>query len=250
MKRPKPIQGEIIYFANHSPNIFDRAVAATQRNDGIAAAILSVASIEALLPDLATCLDFLREHSETCLNKPGPGAFARVYNRPAGRCVFPWGHELSERESMLLDDLDRYEKDRTSISDKVKGVLNFLNDAPVNSEDDVIRNFELLIDVRNELVHPKSERISRRTKNGLGSGNIYGQRAVVARLEGRKLIRRPEEGESWLNLLDQLFAKWCLTSAAATIEIVLAALPDSPLIAHFRSAADLRWNPDSFCIEQ
>ncbi|WP_176081440.1 hypothetical protein [Paraburkholderia tropica] len=237
----KPIPGEQIWFANHSPNLFDRALAASRRDDGVATAILAVASVEALLTDLANCLQYLEDHSTTCLNKPRADTLSGALNRPAGICASPWGHELINCERALLADLTRYDEDHTSLLDKLEGILVLLSNGAAEQSACVPADFKFLVSVRNELVHPKCERVIRRTKNGLGSGPITGHRLVVDRLMGRKLIKRPEVGDSWLNFLVRPFADWCLVSTSTTVATILAALPETPLMNHFKRVADLKW---------
>jgi hypothetical protein len=174
----KPILGEQIFFTNHSPNLFDRALAASHRGDGVATALLAVASVEALLTDLANCLQYLEDHSTTCLNKPRPGTLSGALNRPAGICAFPWGHELNDCEKALLTDLIRYDVEHTSLLDKLQGILGLLSNGVADQSACVPDVFKFLVSVRNELVHPKSERVSRRTKMVWGAVRS----PVIARL--------------------------------------------------------------------
>lgn len=242
-KRAKPILGERIFLANHAPNLFDRALRAALIGDGLTTAILAVASTEAFTHDLINCLQYLEDHSENCLNRIGPSPFDRVFKRPVGICVSPLGHELSGCETMLLKELERCETERIAIPEKIRRILEIATKGAADRAIAQLEDFALLVTVRNELVHPKGERLTRRTKNGHGHGNIDGHARVVTRLVQRKLIQRPKDGVSWLNALDESFAKWCLRSASDTIKVVLEALPSSPLMDHFKRVADLGWAP-------
>ncbi|MGF6858208.1 hypothetical protein [Paraburkholderia sp. CI3] len=226
-----------IHLVNHSPNLYDRAL---RSHDGLTTAVLAVASVEALTHDLATWLGWLDDHAKEFHPKSDSASPARLFDKQHVWCSSAFGHELTESEAKLLETLDDLESDKKSVALKIHKILGLL---PNNKEGTAtthdLKDFDFLVAVRNEIVHPKGERLSQRLKGSKTSGNVAGHSALVRRLEAENLIDRVQVHESWLNKLKKPFIDWCLLTTSNVVEDVLAALPATSLMKSFRHQASI-----------
>ncbi|QJW78724.1 hypothetical protein [Burkholderia glumae] len=225
-----------IHLVNHSPNLYDRAL---RSHDGLTTAILAVASVEALTHDLATWLGWLDEHAKEFHPKSESDSATRLFGKQHVWCSSSVGHELTESEAKLLEVLDDLESDKKSVALKIQKILGLLDNKEGTATTRDLEDFDFLVEVRNEIVHPKGERLSQRLKGSKTSGNVAGHIALVRRLEAKNLIDRVQVHESWLNNLKKPFIEWCLLTTSNVVEDLLAALPDSSLMKTFRHQASI-----------
>jgi hypothetical protein len=182
-----------IHLVNHSPNLYDRALLS---HDGLTTAVLAVASVEALTHDLATWLGWLDDHAKEFRPKSDSDPATRLFGKQHVGCISSLGHELMESEAKLLEALDDLESDKKSIALEIHKILVLLDDKEGTATTRDLKDFDFLVAVRNEIVHPKGERLSQRLKRSKTSGNVAGHSALVRRLEAQNLIDRVQVHES------------------------------------------------------
>ncbi len=187
-----------IHLVNHSPNLYERALCS---HDGLTTAVLAVASVEALTHDLATWLGWLDDHAKESHPKSDSDPVTRLFGKQHVWCSSALGHELTESEAKLLEALDDLESDKKSVALKIHKILGLLDNKEGTATTRDLKDFDFLVAVRNEIVHPKGERLSQRLKGSKTSGNVAGHSALVRRLEAQNLIDRVQVHESWLNNL-------------------------------------------------
>ncbi|WP_322103953.1 hypothetical protein [Paraburkholderia sp. J41] len=207
-------------------------------------AVLAVASIEALTHDLATWLGWLDDHAKECHLKSDSASAAAPFGKPHVWCFSELGHQLTEPEARLLKRLDDLESDQKSVSLKIHGIFDVLGEGKQVTATPDLKDFDFLVALRNEIVHPKGERLTQRLKSSKTSGNVDGHIKAVRRLEAERLIDRVQVHESWLNKLKKPFIDWCLVTTSNVVEDVLAVLPATTLMKSFRREASIgRYSP-------
>ena len=230
-----PVRERRASLFNHSVGIFERASKMVRDGEGVIAAILAVSAIEAMPYDLRAMLEFLSDHWDECPNNP-------ACQRPghAVLCSSPLGHQLSGVETKLLAEFGTEEFRKVRLPEKL-GRIHALVGKPGWGVPGLADDLSVLIETRNEIVHPKSEYLEQAMKNGRTRGNIDGHPAVLKRLVDRKLIPRPDGRETWLNLLDHSpFGPWVLNVAGRVITETVDGLHDSMLMRAYKHFADLR----------
>ncbi|MNI60659.1 hypothetical protein D3C73_1158890 [compost metagenome] len=156
---------------------------------------------------------------------------------PPAHCHSPLGHKLNDFETTLLSQLIKLESEKKSAVEKAQMIFAIsLQRKRIDSSPD-FEDFKFLVHVRNEIIHPKGERLIQVRKGSRTNGNVRDHMAHVRRLEQSKLIERILVNESWLNKLGPRFIEWSLATTTQMIAALLTALPETALMTAFRRNA-------------
>lgn len=221
-----------IHLVNNAPNIYDRA---KKSRDGVVTAVLSVASVEAFIHDLANWLNFIYEfeRENSIKNKKvQDGYMVHVY------AISELGCKLNPQEKKILTEIKELELKKESAKNKIDAIIKILQPSRSTEMKKSIEDFSFLISIRNDIVHPKGEKLVQELRNEKTRGNISGNSKNTRRLETERLIDKVTLDQSWLNSLDDdRFISWCLGTVSGLMESILEILPKTVLMERYSEQA-------------
>ncbi len=198
--------------------------------DGTAHIALCTMAVEAFLEDLKAYYQAVSKlHSYT----PKSSLFnlnpeSRYFG---GGAMIDGQMEYIEPSERKLESLiDRNEKERVRLTDKYEAVIMHLNADWKKGEDEVFKNFNRLVKIRNNLVHVKSNEIE------LDEENCVSEFPKVLReLQRHGVVGSERSAVSWLFMLDtEAVVRWARGTAIDIVRSVLEIIPDAPISNNFK----------------
>lgn len=197
---------EIYYIPSISVALYDRAEAAASKGQSCVVIMLCSASIEA----------FINEYYEFCrlCSTKKNGGNERLGNKlnkiiSIGGCL--------RREIDLCDELEKLEDARKNIYEKIDAIKNYLDNGESWSKDSVFyRDFCTLINIRNEIVHPRSRTVK--------FGDNFFPKSLSNLRQQKKIIYFTEVNDkmSWVESIDTVnFSNWCIKSFQGMLKSLL-----------------------------
>lgn len=202
-----------------------RAERLAKSGEAVACAVIAAAAIEAFPADLLNYLLYAEKLT-----------------------LYPELHSeirkgLTTIESELARKLERVQNERKPLIHSIKAIYEAWG-AKWDAKDTLAKDFALLTQVRNEIVHPKMGAITKQLLNGRTRGVPKGYPRVTARLVNKKLITPLDGSDNWLDALDNQspikestqpdkklthFTNWIMLTSLRMIEKMLSAMPDTNL---------------------
>jgi hypothetical protein len=213
------------YIPYHSPALFDRAEKAAKNNQGVEAAILGIATIEALMHDFTEWLSIAVKHKEECPNNKKKENF--LFRAKHEFCVTPL-HKITNHEIDIYRALIESEKSKKSIDEKCILLSKFLTGNEWSKGSEPMQSFIVLIRIRNDIVHTKGNLLSEE------NGKIKGYPRSIDWLFKKNLIDKPNHYTNWLNLIDvEKFCKFVMSTILNIINSLRKSLPETYMSLNF-----------------
>ncbi|HBO2700939.1 hypothetical protein [Pseudomonas aeruginosa] len=138
--------------------------------------------------------------------------------------------ESSERELEQL--IDRNEKERARLTDKYETVISHLNADWKKGEDESFKNFKRLVQLRNNLIHIKSDEIE------LDEDNYVSEHPkVLKELQRLGIVGDERSAISWVFMLDtEKVVRWARDTAIGIMREILEIIPSTPVSNSFKTS--------------
>lgn len=213
------------YIPYHSPALFDRAEKAAKNNQGVEAAILGIATIEAFMHDFTEWLALAVKHKEECPNNKKKERFP--LNANYAFCMTQL-HHITNQEIDIYQALIESEKSKKSISEKCILLSKLLTGNEWSKGSEPMQSFIILIRIRNDIIHTKGNLLSKK------NGKIIGFPRSIDWLFNKNLIDNPNHYTNWLNLIDvEKFCKFVINTILNIINSLIESLPKTYMSSVF-----------------
>jgi hypothetical protein len=213
------------YIPYHSPALFDRAMKAAKNNQGVEAAILGIATIEALMHDFAEWLSLAVKHKEECPNNKKKENFS--LSAKYEFCLTHF-HKITNQEIDIYRVLIESEKSKKSIAEKCILLSKLLTGNEWSKGAEPMQSFIILTRVRNDIIHTKGNLLSEE------NGKIKGYPRSIDWLFKKNLIDNPNHYTNWLNLIDvEKFCEFVISTILNIINSLRKSLPKTYMSSNF-----------------
>lgn len=196
--------------------------------DGTVHVALCAMAVEAFLQDLKSyykAIAKLRSYTP-------PRTFLKTNPDPrnygGGAAINGQMEYLKSSERNLEKLIDSLEK--RSLINKYEEIIKTLNGVWDKDADELFKNLQHLITLRNNLVHIKSDEIELDERN-----NVSEHPAVVRDLLGLGILEDGRPAVSWVYMLDtEKLVSWARRTAIDIIGAILKIIPDEPISNNFK----------------